>query len=84
MTGAPRRMMKLGQDHWQAELEPTTLRLTAEPVVAASRCKHNYLGARKTDYGVNWGDFGGTPTNAPPGQSPESRFHGRLHRNAAY
>src|ERR1035437_1291598 len=41
-------------------VSPTTLRLTAEPVVAASRCKHEYLHARKTDYCVNWGDSGGT------------------------
>src|SRR6266853_6963552 len=40
--------------------EPTTLRLTAERLVAASRCKHNYLDARNTDYRVYWGDSGGT------------------------
>ena len=38
---------------------PTPLRLTAETVVAASRCKHKHLHARKTDYRVNWGDSGG-------------------------
>ena len=40
---------------------PKTLRLTADLVVASSRCKHDYLDARKPDYRVNWGDFGGTP-----------------------
>src|ERR1035437_6465195 len=44
----------------KVEFEPTTLRLTAEPVVAASRCKHKYLHARKSDYRVNWEDSGGT------------------------
>ena len=44
----------------QVGFEPTTLRLTAETVVAASRCKHNHLQAIKTDYRVNWGDSGGT------------------------
>ena len=44
----------------QVGLEPTTLRLTAERLVAASRCKNNYLHARKADYRVNWGDSGGT------------------------
>ena len=45
----------------QVGLEPTTLRLTADTVVAASHCKHKYLHARKSDFRVNWGDFGGTP-----------------------
>ena len=40
----------------QVGFEPTTLRLTADTVVAASRCKHNHLGSRKADYRVNWGD----------------------------
>src|ERR1039457_7206029 len=44
----------------QVGLEPTTLRLTAEWLIVASRCKHNYLDARNADYCVNWGDFGGT------------------------
>jgi len=44
----------------QVGLEPTTLRLTAEPLVAASYCKHNYLRAQNADYRVNWGDSGGT------------------------
>src|ERR1035441_61776 len=42
-------------------LEPTTLRLTAEGFMAASRCKHKYLHARKADYFGIWGDSGGTP-----------------------
>jgi len=38
----------------------TALRLTADPLVVASRCKHKYLHARESDYCVNWGDSGGT------------------------
>ena len=45
----------------QLRLESTNLRLTAEQLVGASRCKHNYLYALKTDYRVNWGDSGGDP-----------------------
>jgi len=44
----------------QVGFEPTTLRLTADTVVAASRCKHEYLDARKPDFAGNWGDSGGT------------------------
>jgi len=44
----------------QVGLEPTTLRLTADPVVAASCCKHDYLQARERDFARNWGDSGGT------------------------
>ena len=44
----------------QVGFEPTTLRLTAEPVAVTSRCKHKYLHARKSDYRVNWEDSGGT------------------------
>ena len=36
-----------------------TLRLTADPVVAASHCKNNYLHAQKTDCRVNWGGLWG-------------------------
>ena len=53
--GAPWASQMLG-----GALQPTSLRLTAETVVAASRCKHQYLCAQKTDYCVNWGDSGGT------------------------
>src|ERR1022692_3290888 len=45
----------------QVGFEPTTLRLTAEWLIGASRCKHNYLGARKGNIRGIWGDFGGTP-----------------------
>jgi hypothetical protein len=44
----------------QVGLEPTTLRLTAERLIVASRCKRKYLDARKRDFPGNWGDFGGT------------------------
>src|ERR1035437_2083645 len=59
MPGAPERMMKMGQ-HCQAELEPTTVRLTAERLIAASRCKHNYLDANKAGFRENWGDSQGS------------------------
>src|ERR1035437_1338956 len=70
------------------QLEPATLRLTAELVVAASRCKHKYLHARKTDYRDNWGDPGGTQeivgstrrlsaVELPPGLRDFSRNHRR-------
>lgn len=45
-------------------IRPTTLRLTAFPVVAASRCKRNYLHARKTDSRGNWGGLWGDPSPA--------------------
>ena len=51
-------------------VSPTTLRLTAEPVVAASRCKHNHLYALKADYLVNSGDPGGTIELNVPLESP--------------
>ena len=44
----------------QVGLEPTTLRLTAERLMAASRCKHKYLDETKSDSAANWGDSGGT------------------------
>jgi hypothetical protein len=44
----------------QVGLEPTTLRLTAEPLIDASHCKHKYLDVRESDYCGNWGDSGGT------------------------
>jgi hypothetical protein len=44
----------------QVGLEPTTLRLTAECLKAASRCKHKYLDGRKANIRGIWGDFGGT------------------------
>ena len=34
----------------QLRLEPTTFRLTAEWLLVASRCKHEYLHAQKADY----------------------------------
>ena len=40
--------------------EPTTLRLTAEWLIVASRCKHNYLDALNADSKGIWGDSGGT------------------------
>jgi len=43
----------------QVGFEPTTLRLTADLVVAASRCKHKYLDARDLGYLPSWGDSGG-------------------------
>ena len=42
----------------QVGFEPTTLRLTAEQLIAASRCKHNYLDARKADCRGNRGILG--------------------------
>src|ERR1039458_2714100 len=51
----------LGVGAGPERVSPTTLRLTAEPVVAASRFKHEYLHARKTDYCVNWGGLWGDP-----------------------
>ena len=51
----------------QLGFEPTTLRLTADPVVAASRCKHKYLHAQNTDYCVNWGESGGTTSMTTSG-----------------
>jgi hypothetical protein len=39
-----------------------TLRLTAEQLVAASRCKHDYLDAWERGFRGNWGDSGGTLT----------------------
>jgi len=62
MPGAPERMMKMERNSYQVELAPTTLRLTAERLIASSRCKHNCLEARNADSCVNWGDFGGTLT----------------------
>jgi hypothetical protein len=48
--------------NFQLRLGPTTLRLTAERLITASRGKHNHLQATKTDYRVNWGeDSGGRP-----------------------
>jgi hypothetical protein len=44
----------------QVGLEPTTLRLTAEWLVAASQCKQKELGLQKADLAGNWGDSGGT------------------------
>ncbi len=44
----------------QVGFEPTTLRLTAERVVAASRCKHEYLRERSANFPGNWGYSGGT------------------------
>ncbi len=44
----------------QVGLEPTTLRLTAEWLVAASHCKQKELGMQKADLARNWGDSGGT------------------------
>ena len=38
------------------------VRLTAFPVVAISRCKHNYLRERNNDYAEMGGDSGGTAT----------------------
>ena len=43
----------------QVGFEPTTLRLTAERLLVASRCKHKHLQARKRVFAGNWGDFGG-------------------------
>jgi hypothetical protein len=40
--------------------EPTTLRLTAYRLVAASRCKHEDLRVQEVDFSGNWGDSGGT------------------------
>src|ERR1019366_5072973 len=48
----------------QVGFEPTTLRLTAERLIAASRCKHKYLHAQKADYRVNWGGIWGD--SSPP------------------
>ena len=64
----------------QVGLEPTTLRLTAEWLVAASHCKHNCLCARKPDFGGNWGNSGGTrPTVQLRSQGPA---HGTVERAA--
>ena len=56
----------------QVGLEPTTLRLTAEWLVAASHCKQKELGMQKADLAGNWGDSGGTIRNFG-GTSPRSR-----------
>ena len=51
----------------QVGFEPTTLRLTAERLIAASRCKHKYLHARKVNSRENWGDSGGSLQGLPSG-----------------
>jgi hypothetical protein len=43
----------------QVGFEPTTLRLTADTVLAASHCKHNYLDARRRDFPENAGGLWG-------------------------
>jgi len=48
----------------QVGLEPTILRLTAEPLIAASGCKHKYLNARCAEFHWNWGGSGGTPNGS--------------------
>src|ERR1022692_4912308 len=44
----------------QVGLEPTTLRLTGERLLAASRCKHDYLRTRNEIFGGIWGGTGGS------------------------
>ena len=58
------RLMNTNLAH-QVGLDPTALRLTAEPLVDASRCKHNNLHAPKSNYLGIWGDSGGTPPGRP-------------------
>jgi hypothetical protein len=60
----------------QLGLEPTTLRLTAERLVAASRCKHNCLDAPRTYYRVNWGGLWGYPLRHPNILWREANFTG--------
>src|ERR1017187_4665520 len=43
------------------QLQPTTLRLTAERLIAASRCKHKTYTREKPIILEFGGDFGGTP-----------------------
>jgi hypothetical protein len=47
-------------------LEPQTLRLTAEQLVAASRCKHGGLRVQKPDFFVNWGGLWGYSREIAP------------------
>ena len=60
----------------QVGFEPTTLRLTAERLIAASHCKHRYLDVKGRDLGGNWGDSGGTPSQIT------AQDHQRLNKSA--
>lgn len=66
------------------QTELITLRLTAEWLKAASRCKHKYLDARKASFPGIWGDFGGLqtllqgPVSEMPVYRPQCRMRGWL------
>jgi hypothetical protein len=72
MPGAPERMMKIGQSYCQVEGEPATLRLTAEPVVAGSRCKHKTYTREKQIIALIGGTLGG-PHQRSSGASFQKR-----------
>jgi hypothetical protein len=50
----------------QVGLEPTTLRLTAEPVIAASRCKHKTYTGERPGFAEIRGTLGGRALDVSP------------------
>ena len=48
----------------QVGFEPTTIRVTAEPLAGASRCKHETYADKMLIIPLIGGDYGGTPTVA--------------------
>jgi hypothetical protein len=68
MSGITRKLSPVSS-HELISVAPglQTPRLTANSVIAASRCKQYYLYSQKTDYCVNWGGLWGDSHHDPSG-----------------